>query len=149
MTGEAAQIAERIRRIPKEWRSGTILVFGYWFGRPFDNSHQIVDAEADGSRLDLVFDRADTMRLWDPAGLHFGGKECFAIERASRVRWEWHLYGRSPTPENLRFEEYQAEATGVSRLTDFPGEAAREPRLSQTALLLWTLGCAFQDGTAR
>ena len=79
--------------------SGSLCIFGDWFGRPMDNCHRLVSFETKQGYLKLSFDQAETLEIWNPQGLK-KEKKTFSIHRASRVRWEWFYYGRPHLPEN-------------------------------------------------
>ena len=97
---EAGAIADQIQRALPNLKSGTLRMFGDWFGKPWDNFHTLVSAEAEGNCLVLTFDAGETLRVWDPAGFE-GDAATFRIQRASRVRWQWYYYGRPHLPEDL------------------------------------------------
>ena len=87
-------------------KSGTLRFFGEWFGRPYDNCHEVVTASAAGDELILSFNEGETLTIWNPTNANISDTR-FEIVRASRVRWEWFLYGREKTNENRRFEDFQ------------------------------------------
>jgi hypothetical protein len=65
---EATEIAERIASALPDLKRGTLRMFGDWFGRPWDNLHTIVAAEAEENCLILHFDEGETLRVWEPGG---------------------------------------------------------------------------------
>lgn len=93
-------------------KSGTLRVFGDWFGRPMDNWHTVVGAESDGERLIVRFDQGERLTVWAPDGVVITSDR-FRIARASRVRWEWYYYGRPPAPENLCAVEHWVDGSTV------------------------------------
>lgn len=110
---------------------GSLQFFGEWFGRPWDNNHSIVAAEADENRLRLTFDEGETLDVWDPKGLELESDRLFVIRSASRVRWEWFDYGGSKTPDNRHYIEYRdAGGNAIHRRADRPssvGPATADP----------------------
>lgn len=96
----AAEIQKQIGRL----KSGTLRFWGVWFGRPYDNCHRIVRADAVEDCLHLSFDQQESLQVWRPIGCSFSS-DTFLIRQAERVRWEWFYYGRSRTPENLCFHD--------------------------------------------
>lgn len=95
--------------------SGSLRVFGDWFGRPEDNWHRPVTADSSGWCLTVNFDGGETLRVWDPVGVEVT-RSVFRIRVAQRVRWEWFAYGNDRTPANLFVEEHWIE-DGTVRAT--------------------------------
>ena len=92
---------------------GTLRIFRDWFGRPYDNVHTPVRAEADGEILRVTFDEQETLSVWNPEDAVVG-EDIFRIGRASRVRWEWFYYGRPKVPENVYELDYVLENESIS-----------------------------------
>lgn len=126
----AEKMAQTIdRALPR--LHGSLQIFGEWFGRPWDNNHSMVAAEADENHLRLTFDDDETLDVWDPKGLELASDPRFVIRSASRVRWEWFDYGEPKTPDNRHYIEYRNGGTAIHRRADRPasvGPAAASPR---------------------
>jgi hypothetical protein len=106
-TGAEALVAAVSRALP-DIKRGSLVVFGDIFGGHIDNIHTLAGAEGEAGDCALLhFDQDETLRVWNPDGIHVS-KDEFRVERASRVRWEWFYYGRPRTPENLFFREHRA-----------------------------------------
>lgn len=103
---KSKEIAEAILELPKRNRSGTLRTFGDWFGRPMDNIHSVVAAEAEGERLVLRFDEGERLTVWEPDGFEVEGRT-LRLHRAARVLWEWYSYGEPKTPDNLYRLDYE------------------------------------------
>jgi len=102
---DAEIVADRLSMRLPNIKSGTLRIWGEWFGRPYDNIHTITAAIAEGDRLVISFDQGETLIIESPNNAAFDqGK--FQITTASRVRWEWFSYGRDRLPENLQFLDY-------------------------------------------
>ncbi|MEG3089807.1 hypothetical protein [Sphingomonas sp. PB4P5] len=110
--------AERIAAELPLLKSGTLRIWGEWFGRPYDNIHQIVGANADGDTLTLLFNEGETLTIYDPDRGTFS-ETTFLIKFASRVRWEWYLYGENQSPNNLHFLDYLLGPEGWTLQTDW------------------------------
>ncbi len=93
----------------------------------------IESVSAEAARLEMVFQRGERLAVWNPAGLTLWGAardvpdfgpgrlvRVFAIGKASRVRWQWHYYGRPKQPENLCYEDHIVTGSGVSWRTNYP-----------------------------
>jgi hypothetical protein len=107
----AEQIADRIRRALPSIKCGTLRFWGSWFGRPYDNWHQIVDCAAEGEILRLRFNEGEVLSVFSPRNTSID-EHTFRIDDADRVRWEWFYYGRTKTPENKYFQEFIKQQGG-------------------------------------
>ena len=126
----AQTMAQTIDRALPRLKRGSLQFFGEWFGRPWDNNHSIVAAQANENRLRLTFDDDETLDVWDPKELELESDQLFVIRSASRVRWEWFYYGESKTPENRHFIEYGNGDNAIQRRADRPasvGPATANP----------------------
>lgn len=86
--------------------SGSLAVFGDWFGRPGDNFHTLVAVRAaDDGCLVVGFDQGETLMVWAPEEISVA-RRALTIRRARRVRWEWYYYGGPQTAENRFFIEH-------------------------------------------
>ena len=125
----AQKMAQTINRaLPR--LHGSLQFFGEWFGRPGDNNHSIVAAEANEICLRLTFDDDETLDVWDPKELELESDQPFVIRSASRVRWEWFSYGESKTPDNRHYIEYRNGDNAIQRRADRPasvGPATANP----------------------
>jgi hypothetical protein len=86
--------------------SGSLCVFGDWFGRPMDNSHRVTAHESQDGYVRLTFNEGETLEVWGARGLRREGNGLI-IQNAIRVRWEWYYYGRPKLPENRFFIEHR------------------------------------------
>jgi len=102
---EAQQMAAHINCCLPNVKAGALCFWGEWFGRPYDNFHQIVSCEAEGEALKLHFSENDTLFVWSPRGLN-ADQKTFRISDAAKVRWEWFYYGRPKTQDNRYFMEF-------------------------------------------
>jgi len=113
----AREYAERIDALLPIIKSGTLRIWGEWFGRPHDNIHNIVEASADGDILKLTFNEGESLTVYNPDHGAFDDR-VFMIKFATRVRWEWYLYGEDRSPENLRFLDYLLGPEGCTLQTN-------------------------------
>lgn len=97
--------------------TGTLRMFGDWFGRPFDNHHVAVGLDADGEALVIDFDGGERLEIDQPDGWSIDDHG-LRIAGATRVVWRWHHYGRPRTPENRRTIEHRRSPDGISSRTD-------------------------------
>ena len=113
----AQEIAKSINASLPTLKAGTLRFWGEWFGRPYDNMHQVVRCSAEGNLVTLEFNEGETLAISKPEGLVL--KEgIFSIQSAARVRWEWFYYGRPKTEENRYFEEFVNEGAKISVTTN-------------------------------
>ena len=130
-----ADIADRIMALPERNRSGTLQIWGQWFGRPMDNVHVCKSCEARQDHIVLGFDNGERLAVWYPENIKTRGFTLI-IERASRVRWEWYYYGRAQSPENLLFIEYALEGGEVSRASNEPWSNTNQTKAKAHAVEL-------------
>ena len=85
--------------------SGSLRVYGDWFGKPNDNWHFLTSFEIVAGHWKLNFNEGETLEIWGADGLKMDGRRLI-IQKADRVCWEWFYYGRPKTPENRFFIEH-------------------------------------------
>jgi hypothetical protein len=105
MDEQAKEIADYIKMHLGRLKSGSLRIFGDWFGGPHDNFHTITNAEAQKECLIVKFDNGEELRIWEPSRVKIDISQ-FVIEQATRVRWEWFYYGRPQLPANRYFLDY-------------------------------------------
>jgi hypothetical protein len=132
-TPSALEIAAQIQQLFPHVHSGTLCYWGVWFGKPYDNYHRIVRAEADGDCLTLHFNEEETLRVWHPCGCEIDERQ-FIIWSASRVLWQWYWYGRPHTPDHLMSEEFVREGEIISFQSTFPYQDAKTPSVHEPAV---------------
>ena len=92
---------------PLNIKNGTIQFWGEWFGRPYDNYHQVVETHwINNGALIINFDQGEVATIYDPTNIISSEKE-FSIDDASLITFEWFYYGREHTIENLCCLEYK------------------------------------------
>jgi hypothetical protein len=110
-------MAQIVREAIPSIKRGTLRFLGEWFGRPYDNWHQITGAEAENGVLRLLFDQGESLSVWAPSGLKLD-PQTFRIADAEHVRWEGYSYGRAKTAENLYFMDFVKTAGAVVATTN-------------------------------
>jgi hypothetical protein len=83
--------------------TGTLRIFGDWFGRPFDNVHRVVSADVRDDLLVIAMDDGEVLTVTNPSDIEIGAG-AFRIGRADRVRLEWFAYGQ-PRESADRYEQ--------------------------------------------
>jgi len=114
---EAEHIASLIGRALPDLKQGTLRFWGVWFGRPYDNQHEILSCTAEAELLTLRFNDGEVLRVWSPRKATIDAKR-FRIREADRVRWEWFYYGRPKLPANLYFEDFTLEGSQIRAQTN-------------------------------
>ncbi len=94
------EIANDVSAILPNVNSGTLRSWGQWFGRPYDNVHQLVECHASDDCLRLHFDGGEALSVWNPSEVLID-ESTFRIGSATALRWTSFYYGRPKTPENL------------------------------------------------
>lgn len=113
----AEQVAKRLLGRFDGVKSGSLRIWGQWFGRPMDNTHRLVDCDAERDLLRLQFDEEESLLVWAPSDVTINGA-VFKIQRAERVRWEWFYYGRPKVEANRYFEDYVRNGDAIVATTN-------------------------------
>jgi len=129
----ASEIAAQIQQLLPNVHSGTLRFWGVWFGRPHDNYHTVVKAEAEGDCLVLHFNEEETLRVWHPQACQIDSRQ-FAIGLASRVLWQWYWYGRPHAPSSLMSYDFIRSGTEINFTTTFPGVHDSKPSFDEAAV---------------
>lgn len=129
----AAEVAAHIERLLPDVHSGTLCFWGVWFGRPHDNWHSVVGAEADGDCLAVHFNDEEILKVWHPQGWRIDASE-FVIHSASRVLWQWYWYGRPHAPGNLMKHDFTRRGAELVFQSTFPHSRSAAPTLVEPAV---------------
>ena len=105
-------IAARVNSLLPNVKAGTLRFWGQWFGRPHDNCHRVVGAQATEDTLVIRFDSDERLTVVNPRGAVVTVSQ-FTIRCADKIIWEWFYCGRPHTPDNLYREEYTKEGTDI------------------------------------
>jgi len=106
------KISDEIMSLEENIRSGSLCMFGCWFGRPMDNIHRSCSATLDSNLLTITFDEGETLEVWNPSKL-IVDCEVLKIAKASKVKWTWFYYGKQQASENLRTQEFIVEGSNI------------------------------------
>lgn len=92
----------------KVHKSGTLRFFGEWFGRPYDNYHQVTSAHhnLEEDILTIRFKGGETCIINNPRGI-VSTHRVFCVEKASAITFSWYLYGSEKVDDNLRQKIYE------------------------------------------
>ena len=112
-----AKLVDTVNAELSSLESGTLRIWGNWFGRPYDNCHTIVACEAVGECLVMRCDEGEMLYVWHPDGLGYEGGKLY-VRQAERVRWEWYYYGRPLTTDNLYFEDFVRNGENIVASTN-------------------------------
>lgn len=110
-------IAATINKALPNVKIGTLRMWGWWFGRPYDNLHSVIEARFDGDLLIIGFNEGEILRVWEPT-VATVNLDTLRIHDAKRVRWEWFYYGRMQTDANRYFVELSASDVTVTADTN-------------------------------
>lgn len=101
------QFAEKYMNQQCQLIGGTLCFWGHWFGRPYDNFHEITRVEFDalGNILTIYFSSQETLTVVNPAGVE-EYKTKLQISTADKVNWQWYYNGGAQAPENLYFYQF-------------------------------------------
>ncbi|MBN1301608.1 MAG: hypothetical protein JW995_10375 [Melioribacteraceae bacterium] len=112
-------IAEKFMELPEDVRSGSIKIFGRWFGKPYDNYHRAVSAKYENNILNISFIEGETLEIHMPSDPEIDGN-VLRIKTAETVKWSWYYYGKPKTKENLFYLKYTVKENEVSVNTNSP-----------------------------
>ena len=123
-----------------QFKGGSLCFYGHWFGRPYDNYHQLEMATLDSSTntLTLTFNEKEILTISNPQDIsEFENK--LTIGSADRIYWKWFSYGKPQTNDNLYFIEINRKdnsLTGISNV-DWYKPDFKDLNIINPALL-WT-----------
>ena len=106
MAGKFEELVKQVNDALPEIKSGTLRLYGEWFGRPFDNLHSVTGARVAQDHTEILFDEGEVLSVWEPEGVAIDSSR-FHIRRATRVQWTWYSYGSEPASQNLRWWEWE------------------------------------------
>jgi hypothetical protein len=121
-------------------KGGSLCFFGHWFGRPYDNYHQLKSLAFDKERglLIMDFNEGERLTIKNPNDIK-EYKSQLTIETADKIYWTWYSYGNPQTEENFFFidiEKADGQLTGKSNVNwytpDFKDLSLQKPALMWT-----------------
>jgi hypothetical protein len=129
-----SEYAELIKTRRPEVGSGTVRIFGEWFGgRPYDAQHTLVGVRSSGNQLELRFKNGESLKIWDPKGLYMDDY-VLRIEDASRVLWEWFPDPKRMAESRAKREYKPPKGDGTSGSVD-PNDLS--PNWDSHAIEIW------------
>ena len=121
-------------------KGGSLCFYGHWFGRPYDNCHEVKSISFDQADrlLTMDFNEGERLTLKNP-NIIKEFKNQLTIATADKIHWTWHSYGNSQTNDNFFFidiEKENGQINGKSNVNwykpDFSDLSLQKPAL------LWT-----------
>jgi hypothetical protein len=115
------EFVEKYNKKQGQVKGGSLCFYGHWFGRPYDNYHQLEFTTFDSTTniLTLNFNEKETLTIFNPQDIsEFEDK--LTIGLADKINWKWFSYGKPQTDENLYFIEInriENSLTGISRIS--------------------------------
>lgn len=87
-------------------KGGSLCFFGHWFGKPYDNYHQLEFATYDNSTnsLTMTFGEKETLTIFNPQDICEIENQ-LTIGSADKINWKWYYYGKPQTVDNQYFIE--------------------------------------------
>lgn len=134
------EFVEKYNKKQGQVKGGSLCFYGHWFGRPYDNYHQLELATFDSilNTLTLTFNEKETLIIFNPQDIsEFENK--LTIGSADKIHWKWFSYGKPQTDDNLYFIEINRKEnllTGNSNV-DWYQPDFKDLNLINPALL-WT-----------
>ena len=113
------QFAEKYLSKQGQVKGGTLCFWGHWFGKPYDNIHEITAVEYDTGTniLTLRFSEQETLTITNPLGIvEYNNR--LQINQADKVYWQWYYYGKKQETENLLYYDITKNSGGITGLTN-------------------------------
>lgn len=113
------EFAEKYKSQQGQVKGGSLCFWGHWFGKPYDNYHQItsVDFDPTTNKLTIRFSEQETLTVTNPADIT-EYKEKLVIADADNVYWQWHYYGNTQEPGNLFYYDISRKGNSVTATTN-------------------------------
>lgn len=101
---EVKELTKTINSL-EEKPGGALRFFGEWFGRPYDNYHQILQCFFKDRILDIKFETGEAIKIWNPSNIIFNNRE-LVIKYSTCVEFLRYDYGKRQTKEYLIIDRY-------------------------------------------
>ena len=87
-------------------KGGSLCFYGHWFGKPYDNYHQLDFVTFDSSTniLFLNFKEKEILSITNPHEIYEFENQ-LTIGSADNICWKWFYYGKPQTDNNLCYIE--------------------------------------------
>ncbi|MEO1010533.1 MAG: hypothetical protein AAFX53_04455 [Bacteroidota bacterium] len=122
--------SETKRRSPEEivrllenkktlFKGGTFRIFGDWFGKPYDNYHEIESADFCNQLkcLTLNFKGGEQLEVYNPEHI-FEASSFLKIIKADRIKLTWFYFGKPQTKNNQYFLDYSLKDKKITTETN-------------------------------
>ena len=100
------EFVEKYNKKLGKLKGGSLCFYGYWFGKPYYNYHQLdfVTFDSSTSTLILNFNEKEILSITNPQEIcEFENR--LTIGSADKISWKWFSYGKPQTDNNLCFIE--------------------------------------------
>jgi hypothetical protein len=96
-----------------------LRIYGDWFGKPYDNYHELKSAEFDSQlkRLTLVFNEGEKLEIYNPKHI-FEASTFLKIVNSDRIKLTWFYYGKTQAKENQYYLDYELNDKKISTETN-------------------------------
>jgi len=113
------QFAEKYKNKQGQVKGGTLCFWGHWFGKPYDNIHEItaVDFDTDTNTLRIRFSEQETLTITNPLGIEEYNNR-LQINQADKVYWQWYYYGKKQEEENLLYYDITKNSGVITGVTN-------------------------------
>ena len=137
MNVTAEKFADEVNNLLPNIKVGTLCFFGVWFGRPYDNWHYIVRADANDNVLRITFNEGETLDVSNPMSCNLSSSQ-FEIRNAQKVLWKWYSYGLPKTNENLFYYNFEVNVDEVQMTTNVTWFIEQQvPHITESAVKIY------------
>ena len=137
MNDTAEKFADEINQLLPNIKVGSLCFFGVWFGRPYDNWHYVVRADAHDNVLTITISEGETLEVSNPSSCSFSSNQ-FEIRSARSVLWKWHSYGLSKIDENLYYYDFKVNNSEVQMTTNITWFTEKQvPQITESAVKMY------------
>ena len=88
-------------------KGGSLCFWGQWFGKPYDNFHEInsIEFNSDKNILTIVFIANEKLIITHPLIIEEYTNK-IEIKTADSIYFEWYDYGKPQTPKHLLYYHF-------------------------------------------
>ena len=87
-------------------RGGSICFYGEWFGRPYDNFHQIKNVKTEKDILYISFAEGESLTIIKPNGI-VNSQKAFKVKSALEIIWKYPSHWKTVNKSGMEELRYK------------------------------------------